>query len=121
MVENAGPALVVQAGTATSTRLRGGDGRPVDVLLAPSDVGQSYQLSAQAGYPVVTIPAGVHSRSGMPFGLALLGTAWSEATLLKWASAIEDLQLRTEGVPKRTLPKWYNYEERNIPVPFLDP
>ena len=97
------------------------NGRPVDVLLAPSDVGQSYQLSAQAGYPVVTIPAGVHSRSGMPFGLALLGTAWSEATLLKWASAIEDLQLRTEGVPKRTLPKWYNYEERNIPVPFLDP
>ena len=71
------------------------NGRPVDVLLAPSDVGQSYQLSAQAGYPVVTIPAGVHSLSGMPFGLALLGTAWSEATLLKWASEIEDLQLRT--------------------------
>ena len=97
------------------------NGRPVDVLLAPSDVGQSYQLAAQAGYPVVTIPGGVHSRSGMPFGLALMGTAWSEATLLKWASAIEDLQLSTEGLPKRTLPKWYNYKERNIPVPFVDP
>lgn len=97
------------------------NGRPVDALLVPSDVGQSYQLAAQAGYPVVTIPAGVHSRSAMPFGLALMGTAWSEATLLKWASAIEDLQLSTEGIPKRTLPNWYGYKERNIPVPFLDP
>jgi amidase len=97
------------------------NGRLVDVLLAPSDVGQSYQLSAQAGYPVVTIPGGVHSRSGMPFGLSLMGSAWSEATLLKWASAIEDLQLSTEGLPKRTLPKWYSYKDKNIPVPFLDP
>ncbi|KAF2997997.1 hypothetical protein E8E13_007041 [Curvularia kusanoi] len=97
------------------------NGRPVDALLAPSDVGQTYQLSAQAGYPVVTIPAGVSSRSGMPFGLALMGTAWSEATLLKWASAIEDLQFSTEGLPKRTLPKWHGYKQRNIPVPFLDP
>jgi amidase len=70
---------------------------------------------------VVTIPGGVHSRSGMPFGLSLMGSAWSEATLLKWASAIEDLQLSTEGLPKRTLPKWYSYKDKNIPVPFLDP
>lgn len=97
------------------------NGQPVDVLLVPSDVGQTYQLAAQAGYPVVTIPAGVRSRSAMPFGLALMGTAWSEATLLKWASAIEDLQLSTEALPKRTLPRWYGYKERNIPVPFLDP
>ncbi|KAH6644635.1 amidase signature domain-containing protein [Boeremia exigua] len=97
------------------------NGRPVDVLLVPSNVGQTYQLAAQAGYPVVTIPAGVHARSAMPFGLSLMGTAWSEATLLKWASAIEDLQLSIEGLPKRTLPKWHAYKERNIPVPFSDP
>lgn len=97
------------------------NGQPVDALLVPSDVGQSYQLAAQAGYPLITLPAGVHSRSAMPFGLALMGTAWSEATLLKWASAIEDLQLSTDGIPRRTLPKWYGYKERNIPVPFLDP
>jgi amidase len=97
------------------------NGHPVDVLLAPADVGQSYQLSAQAGYPVITIPAGVKASVGMPFGLALMGTAWSEGTLLKWASAIEDLQLSTEALPKRTLPKWYGYKQRNIPVPFLDP
>ena len=97
------------------------NGRPVDALLVPADVGQTYQLSAQAGYPVITIPGGVHSRSGMPFGLALMGTAWSEATLLKWASAIEDLQLSTGSLPKRTLPNWYAYKDKNLPVPFSDP
>lgn len=108
--------------TQRSTREDGIDaalannGRPVDALLVPPDVGQTYQLSAQAGYPVVTIPAGVHSSTGMPFGLALMGTAWSEGTLLKWASAIEDLQLSTEGLPKRTLPNWFEYKTRNIPV-----
>ncbi|KZM26220.1 Amidase [Ascochyta rabiei] len=108
--------------TQRSTRKDGIDaalansGRPVDALLVPPDVGQTYQLAAQAGYPVVTIPAGAHSSTGMPFGLALMGTAWSEGTLLKWASAIEDLQLSTEGLPKRTLPNWYGYLERNIPV-----
>lgn len=113
--------------TQRSTREDGIDaalannGRPVDALLVPSDVGQTYQLSAQAGYPVVTIAAGVHSRSGMPFGLGLMGTAWSEGTLLKAASAIEDLQRSTPGLPMRTLPRWYGYKERNIPVPFSDP
>ncbi|KAJ4311645.1 hypothetical protein N0V94_007844 [Neodidymelliopsis sp. IMI 364377] len=91
-------------------------GTPVDALLVPPDVGQTYQLAAQAGYPVVTIPAGVHSSTSMPFGLALMGTAWSEGGLLRWASAIEDLQLSSEQLPKRTLPRWFGYLERNIPV-----
>lgn len=91
-------------------------GKKLDGLLVPPDVGQSYQIAAQAGYPVVTVPAGVHSSTGMPFGLAIMQTAWQEAALVKWASAIEDLQL-TSGTPyKRTLPKWYGYLERNIPV-----
>ncbi|KAJ4355028.1 hypothetical protein N0V95_003299 [Ascochyta clinopodiicola] len=108
--------------TQRSTREDGIDaalansGRPVDALLVPPDVGQTYQLAAQAGYPVITIPAGVHSSTGMPFGLAFMGTAWSEGALLKWASAVEDLQLGTEGLLKRTLPSWYGYLERNIPV-----
>jgi amidase len=92
------------------------NGRPLDALLVPPDVGQTYQIAAQAGYPVIALPAGVHSSTGMPFGLALMGTAWSEARLLKWASAIEDLQLSTEGALRRSLPRWYGYLERNIPV-----
>jgi amidase len=88
----------------------------LDGLLVPPDVGQTYQVAAQAGYPMITLPAGVHSDTGMPFGLALMGTAWSEASLLKWASGIEDIQLTTEGALKRSLPQWYDYLERNIPV-----
>ncbi|KAH7389959.1 amidase signature domain-containing protein [Pyrenochaeta sp. MPI-SDFR-AT-0127] len=108
--------------TQRSTREEGIDaalannGRPLDALLVPPDVGQTYQIAAQAGYPMITLPAGVHSSTGMPFGLALMGTAWSEGPLLKWASAIEDLQLSTDGALKRTLPNWYGYLERNVPV-----
>lgn len=91
-------------------------GQRLDALLVPPDVGQTYQIAAQAGYPMITLPAGVHGSTGMPFGLALMGTAWSEGELLRWASAIEDVQLSTQGALRRTLPRWYGYLERNVPV-----
>lgn len=103
--------------------LKGGDsempgGRAkLDGLLVPPDVGQTYQIAAQAGYPMITIPAGTHSNDGMPFGLAIMQTAWAEHELVRWASAIEDLQQRTEGwMHKRTLPEWGSYLRRNVPV-----
>jgi amidase len=89
-----------------------------DALLVPPDVAQSYQIAAQAGYPMIAIPAGTHSESGMPFGLALMQTAWEEGQLIKWASAIEDI-IKVEGKGLqfgRTLPQWRGYSERNIPV-----
>lgn len=91
-------------------------GQRLSALLVPPDVAQTYQIAAQAGYPMITLPAGVHSESGMPYGLALIGTAWSEAELVKWASAIEDLQFSSGPPIKRSLPKWLGYLERNIPV-----
>lgn len=89
----------------------------LDGLLVPPDVGQTYQIAAQAGYPMVTVPAGVHSDTAMPFGLAIMQTAWAEGEMIRWASAIEDLQLTTEGFAyKRTLPNWESYLIRNVPI-----
>ena len=92
------------------------DGTMLDGLLAPPDVGQSYQIAAQAGYPVVTVPAGINEVSRMPYGLSIMGTAWSEGSLIKWASAIEDLQKNMDTSYKRTMPEWSGYLERNLPI-----
>ena len=88
----------------------------LDALLVPPDVAQSYQIAAQAGYPMITLPAYVHSLSGMPFGLAFMGTAFEEARLIRYASAVEDLQFYTGTEFKRTRPRWLGYTRRNIPV-----
>ncbi|KAK4159719.1 amidase signature domain-containing protein [Cladorrhinum sp. PSN259] len=87
---------------------------PLDGLLVPPDVAQSIQTPAQAGYPVITVPVGVHSASGMPFGLAVVQTAWKEAELVKWGSAIEDAFKGTAH--ERVLPGWRDYMSRIIPV-----
>ena len=88
----------------------------VDALLVPPDVGQTYQIAAQAGYPMITIPAGVHSRSGMPFGLALMGTRFGEAGLIKFASAIENLQMESGTGYQRARPRWLGLGVDNVPV-----
>ncbi|KAM0306321.1 hypothetical protein HYE67_002331 [Fusarium culmorum] len=93
-------------------------GKKLSGLLVPPQVAQAPQIAAQAGYPVITIPGGYSKESGMPFGLGIMQTAWAEAELIKWASAIEDLQHSTDAPSKRRLPKWLGYLERNVPVPF---
>ncbi|OQD60724.1 hypothetical protein PENPOL_c021G00277 [Penicillium polonicum] len=90
----------------------------LDGLLLPPDVAQSVQIAAQAGYPVITLPAGVSDVSGMPFGLALVNTAFSEASLIKYASAIEDLKKNQGAKWDRPLPQWRGYLERPLPVAF---
>ena len=92
------------------------NGTKLDALLVPPDVGQTYQIAAQAGYPMITVPAGVNAVSLMPFGLALMNTAFSEATLIRYASAIEDLQFSSGTMQQRTLPSWSGYLDRNIPL-----
>jgi amidase len=92
------------------------NGTKLDGLLVPPDVAQSIQIAAQAGYPVITVPGGVDSVSGMPFGLAIMNTAFSEPTLIKYASAIEDLKNASGPKWKRALPEWRGYLERNLPV-----
>ena len=90
--------------------------RTLDGLLVPPDVAQSIQIAAQAGYPVITVPAGTVAESGMPYGLAIMNTAFSEPTLIEYASAIEDLQ-KTSGTKwQRSLPEWRGYLKHNLPV-----
>lgn len=93
-------------------------GRVLDGLLVPVDPGQSYQIAAQAGYPMITIPAGIHPDTGMGFGLGIMHTAWAEAKLVRAASAIEHLQHTSDTSYRRPLPTWRGYLVRNLPVPL---
>ncbi|KXH61341.1 glutamyl-tRNA(Gln) amidotransferase subunit A [Colletotrichum nymphaeae SA-01] len=91
-------------------------GKPLSGLLVPISVAQTYQIAAQAGYPMITIPAGVYSDTGMPFGLGIMQTEFAEVELVRWASAIEDLQLTSGTSLRRTRPKWFRHLERPIPI-----
>ncbi|KAJ5041289.1 uncharacterized protein L3040_005836 [Drepanopeziza brunnea f. sp. 'multigermtubi'] len=92
-------------------------GTELTALLVPSDVGQVTNVAAQAGYPLLTLPVAVGAETGMPFGLGVMGTAWSEGVLVRVASAVEDLQMRLDGeAGGRTRPEWWEFRARNIPV-----
>ena len=67
----------------------------VDVLVYPTlrrkpaaigdpQIGSNCQLSATTGLPAISIPAGF-TTDGLPIGMELLGPAWSESALLKYA------------------------------------
>ncbi len=48
-----------------------------------------YQAAAVAGYPAISIPIG--KAGGLPVGLCLVGTAWSEPVLIRIAFGIEQM------------------------------
>ena len=59
-------------------------------LISGDRLAGSYDLisvAAVAGYPSITVPAGV--LFGLPIGICLIGRPWSEPTLLKLAYAFE--------------------------------
>ncbi|MGH2505067.1 MAG: amidase family protein, partial [Ktedonobacterales bacterium] len=53
----------------------------------PSGGGGSSGPAALAGYPVITVPAGMVS--GLPIGVSFTGRAWSEGRLIALAYAFE--------------------------------
>lgn len=77
-------------------------------LLVPSG-GGSTNLPAVAGYPMVTVPVGYNAHS-VPVGVSLIGTAWSEPTLVRFGSAIDDL---VQGRKKPGFEQWWS---RRLPV-----
>ncbi|KAJ4296860.1 hypothetical protein N0V90_006908 [Kalmusia sp. IMI 367209] len=80
----------------------------LDALLVPNgDTGGGDSACASipsyAGYPVASIPVGENGY-GLPTGMCVYGRQWSEAGLIKVASAMDDLwQWKGE-------PKWHNHE-----------
>lgn len=58
-----------------------------DLLNGDRWLGETSTAAAVAGYPHVTVPAGIVF--GLPVGISFFGRAWSEGTLLKLAYAFE--------------------------------
>ena len=56
--------------------------------IGDAQIGSNCQLSATTGLPAISIPAGF-TTDGLPIGLELLGGAWTEPALLKYAFAWE--------------------------------
>lgn len=74
-------------------------------LLVPlqADGGAACSIAAKAGYPMITIPVGVNDY-GVPFGLGIFQTTRREYSLVKYASAVEDL------VGPRHRPTFLNFD-----------
>jgi amidase len=66
----------------------GGPAWLIDLVNGDSGTGvSSSQPPAVAGYPAITVPAGFIS--ALPVGMTLMGPAWSEGKLIKYAYAFE--------------------------------
>jgi amidase len=59
----------------------------IDTVNGDSDTGGCSSPAAIAGYPHITVPAGLHR--GLPIGLSFFGAAFSEPTLIKLGSGYE--------------------------------
>jgi amidase len=59
----------------------------IDSVNGDSDTGGCSSPAAIAGYPHITVPAGLYR--GLPIGLSFFGSAYSEPTLIKLASGFE--------------------------------
>jgi amidase len=53
----------------------------------PASISDSTTMAACAGYPLITVPIGL--LDGLPIGITVMGTAWSDAVLVQVAAGIE--------------------------------
>jgi amidase len=73
----------------------------LDAVVSPA-VGATWSLAAVAGYPYITVPAGL-GVDGLPIGVAFFGRAFTEPQLIKIAYAFEQ-KTKLRRTPK-FLPK----------------
>ncbi len=81
-------AVIAQHRLDAIVCLTGGPAWYTDLVNGDSDTGGCSTPAAVAGYPHVTVPAGLY-RGTLPLGLSFFGTAMSEPVLLKLAYAWE--------------------------------
>ena len=78
----------------------------IDLLNGDRSLGGSSTPAALAGYPLVTVPAGM-SFGHLPVGVTFMGRAFSEPTLIKLAFAFEQAtraRRKPEFLPRLVLP-----------------
>ncbi|HYW24451.1 MAG TPA: amidase [Terriglobales bacterium] len=83
----------------------GGPAWVIDLVDGDRFTTGSSTAAAQAGYPIVTVPAGFSH--GLPVGLSFIGRAWSEPTLIRLAYAFERwtrVRRRPQFLPTIELP-----------------
>ena len=80
-------AVVAEHHLDAMVTLTSGPAWLIDPVNGDSDTGGCSSPAAVAGYPHISVPAGLHR--GLPVGLSFFGPAFSEATLVRLASGFE--------------------------------
>ena len=80
-------AVLAQHKLDAMVTLTSGPAWLIDTVNGDSDTGGCSSPAAIAGYPHITVPAGLYR--GLPIGLSFFGAAFSEPTLIKLGSGFE--------------------------------
>ena len=80
-------AVLCEHGLDAMVALTSGPAWLIDAVNGDSDTGGCSTPAAVAGYPHITVPAGLYR--GLPIGLSFFGTVFSEPKLIKLASGFE--------------------------------